>query len=287
MQPRNTLVRRSNRRHRAVRAAAVLGVAALLAALALLLAAAATTSWRSLTGPGPADLDNAVVLLAASAGAVVAGWLAVGALVALATLLCGGARSSFVPAMVYVVVAAILGVGVAPAAAWADTSGGLGAPTPAPVSTSQPLSASPVDPGWGAALAASATPTATAAPPPSPAGTSAPTLTSMPDSAAEEPVDPGPVDPGWLPAAPAPAPRTAAPADSVLLGSPRAGLAPEEEVVVRRGDTLWDLAARHLGPGAGDAEIAVEWPRWHEVNRDTIGADPDLLLPGQQLRPPP
>lgn len=57
-------------------------------------------------------------------------------------------------------------------------------------------------------------------------------------------------------------------------------------VVVRRGDTLWDLVQRHLGPDANDAEVAAELPHWHEANRDVIGHDPDLLLPGQVLQAP-
>jgi LysM repeat protein len=57
-------------------------------------------------------------------------------------------------------------------------------------------------------------------------------------------------------------------------------------VVVHRGDTLWGIAARHLGPSATDAQIAAEWPRWHAVNRSTIGQDPDLILPGQLLHAP-
>jgi nucleoid-associated protein YgaU len=56
--------------------------------------------------------------------------------------------------------------------------------------------------------------------------------------------------------------------------------------VVRRGDTLWDVVRHHLGPDATDAEVAAEWPRWHAANRDVIGADPDLLLPGQVLHAP-
>ena len=47
---------------------------------------------------------------------------------------------------------------------------------------------------------------------------------------------------------------------------------------MRRGDSLWDIAARHLGPDASAADVAVEWPRWHHANRDVIGADPDLLI---------
>ena len=38
---------------------------------------------------------------------------------------------------------------------------------------------------------------------------------------------------------------------------------------------------------AGPAEIAREWPRWYAANRSVIGHDPDRLLPGQLLLPPP
>lgn len=57
-------------------------------------------------------------------------------------------------------------------------------------------------------------------------------------------------------------------------------------VVVRRGDTLWEIAARHLGPGVTDLEVAAEWPRWWRANRLVIGSDPHLILPGMRLRPP-
>jgi len=65
------------------------------------------------------------------------------------------------------------------------------------------------------------------------------------------------------------------------LGSPG-----RDTVLVRRGDTLWAIAARHLGPSATSADIAHEWPLWYQANREEIGADPDLLLPGQVLHPP-
>jgi LysM domain len=61
---------------------------------------------------------------------------------------------------------------------------------------------------------------------------------------------------------------------------------PQEAVVVLRGDTLWSIAARHLGAGATAAEITVEWHRWLATNRGLIGADPNLILPGQELLPP-
>lgn len=72
---------------------------------------------------------------------------------------------------------------------------------------------------------------------------------------------------------------------------PRASTTPRQDnagdpVVVHRGDTLWGIAARHLGPGAEAAEVAAAWPRWHAANRAVIGHRPDLILPGQVLRPP-
>jgi resuscitation-promoting factor RpfA len=66
----------------------------------------------------------------------------------------------------------------------------------------------------------------------------------------------------------------------------RARVDPDDEIVVRRGDTLWSLAERHLGPGATDGEIALEWPHWFTANRAVIGSDPDHLVPGERLRPP-
>jgi nucleoid-associated protein YgaU len=72
----------------------------------------------------------------------------------------------------------------------------------------------------------------------------------------------------------------------LLSPTPRTGSAALDTVVVHRGDTLWSIAARHLGPGATAAEIAHEWPRWYAANRNRIGADPDLILPGTPLVPP-
>ncbi|MEI2777162.1 MAG: LysM domain-containing protein [Tetrasphaera sp.] len=57
-------------------------------------------------------------------------------------------------------------------------------------------------------------------------------------------------------------------------------------IVVRRGDCLWDIVARALGPHATWVEIDRAWPHWYAANRDVIGADPDLLRPGQQLQAP-
>lgn len=91
--------------------------------------------------------------------------------------------------------------------------------------------------------------------------------------------------PGWTPTTTRPAPPPA-PATTVGLVSDRPGEDLPDHVVVRRGDTLWDIAARHLGAGATATDIAEAWPRWYDLNRDVVGDDPDLLLPGQELRVP-
>lgn len=83
------------------------------------------------------------------------------------------------------------------------------------------------------------------------------------------PVESGPLLRGELRQSPTPAPLTT-----------------PAVIEVRPGDSLWTIAARQLGPFATDVEIAQAWPLWHQENRQVIGDDPDLLLPGQLLRPP-
>jgi nucleoid-associated protein YgaU len=56
--------------------------------------------------------------------------------------------------------------------------------------------------------------------------------------------------------------------------------------VVKTGDSLWTLAAAELGPGASAEAVAARWPEWYAANRQVIGSDPDLILPGQVLRIP-
>ncbi|MCA5894631.1 hypothetical protein LEP48_14925 [Isoptericola sp. NEAU-Y5] len=56
--------------------------------------------------------------------------------------------------------------------------------------------------------------------------------------------------------------------------------------VVLRGDTLWDLAAERLDGSPSDADVLREVVRWHDANRDVIGSDPDVILPGQVLQVP-
>jgi resuscitation-promoting factor RpfA len=60
----------------------------------------------------------------------------------------------------------------------------------------------------------------------------------------------------------------------------------DRPVVVLRGDSLWDIAARQLGPTASPTAITKAWHEWYAANRDVVGADPDLIYPGQRLSPP-
>jgi hypothetical protein len=80
---------------------------------------------------------------------------------------------------------------------------------------------------------------------------------------------------------------TPSPAGAAVADWPSA--APAVHVVVR-GDCLWHLAESGLTTGSGrptDPEIAAAVSAWWHANADVIGPDPDRLLPGQLLQPPP
>jgi len=75
-----------------------------------------------------------------------------------------------------------------------------------------------------------------------------------------------------------------------VLGRVRPGPEPPADParvhVVRPGDSLWDIAAADLG-GRPDADrVAAHWHRIYRLNQAHIGADPDLIHPGQRLRMP-
>ena len=93
------------------------------------------------------------------------------------------------------------------------------------------------------------------------------------------------LQPQWQPRAPIVEPGlvgTKATRAAQQAGSPAA-----KEVVVLRGDTLWSIAAKDLGPVASDVDVARHWPKWYAANKDVIGADPALVVPGQILQAPP
>lgn len=58
-------------------------------------------------------------------------------------------------------------------------------------------------------------------------------------------------------------------------------------ITVRPGDSLWSIARSDLGPDAALGEIDQRWRAMYAANSDRIGADPDLIRPGQHLRPAP
>lgn len=251
--------RPATRSHRAVIAlTALLAGTGLTAGTALL----AHLAWAIATGPAVAR-DAAALLVAVTAAAA--------ALLAARLVLCSAAC---------VVAVLVLGSG-----------GAAGRATRVAVSTSPRV----LRPGLSALLAGSivigvAGPALAVAPPPAAAadGFGRRSVAPAADQGLPSPGWSALPAPGWRPTAPrrSPAIVQAAPAVHLVTGTGARSAAPDDEVVVRRGDSLWHLAARSLGPSATVAEIAAEWPRWWRANRDVIGADPDLLVPGDRLRAP-
>ena len=226
---------------------------ALLCGPAALLTGTALLTWgtraplAAVTAPGSAPFEDLLALAAAAGAWCVLGWLTAGLLLAVLARLLGAAS---------------------PLARWAQVL------TP---SALHRLAAALLGLGLVAgpmvtALPAQALTVSAAAQPGSP---------SAPDTAA--------VLNHWTPDRPAAPSRVhprREPTRPLLVSDPHPERAVTDDVVVRRGDTLWDIAARALGPGASAADIATSWPRWYVANRSTIGPDPDLIRPGQLLRPP-
>ncbi|HEX6337203.1 MAG TPA: LysM peptidoglycan-binding domain-containing protein [Jiangellaceae bacterium] len=113
--------------------------------------------------------------------------------------------------------------------------------------------------------------------------TTGPTTWPPTGSATERPVAQPPTAPF---STDEPTPQPSPTPDAGLTAEPTREHRRAGEVVVKRGDTLWAIAARQLGASATAAEIAAEWPRWYTANRAVIGDDPDLILPGMILRSP-
>ena len=117
---------------------------------------------------------------------------------------------------------------------------------------------------------------------------SAPAAAAGTAGTASTPVPDWPEDPGAA-AAPVPGPDAGPPDVPPLPDWPTPRAAGDHVVV--RGDCLWDIAAAHLsdqlGRTASTAETARATSAWWTANATVIGPDPDALLPGQVLRPPP
>lgn len=76
-------------------------------------------------------------------------------------------------------------------------------------------------------------------------------------------------------------------AASRLVGSGRgARTARVATVTVEPGDSLWTIARRDLGGTASDGAVDAHWRALYARNSAVVGADPDLVLPGQRLRLP-
>jgi nucleoid-associated protein YgaU len=243
-------------------------VRGLAAAALLLLGFAALTAmlgWgtggavASVRATGPAPVDAAVALAAALGAWLVLGWLVGSTVVALVAAAVSGVGSraydravALTPVTGRRLVSAVLGLALAGAPLTAGLPAGA-------VERAAVVAADHLAPGAAHAPAV-----------------------DLDRPAAVPPA-------GWSPDRPAAPPRRTAGSDAavrLVATTPHAEHRVLDDVVVRRGDSLWDIAARHLGDGSSAAEIAAEWPRWYAANRHVIGADPDLLRPGQRLAPP-
>jgi nucleoid-associated protein YgaU len=264
----------------------VVGVGVAVAALSLLM----TVVRQGAPLPAATRPDDVLLLVLGWVGVLLAAWLALGSLLTVAALLPGAAGRA----------AASVGNRITPLAARKVLALMLGASTgslalpPAPVSVAVSVAGSgPVarstDPGVLVGGSATTNDLAPGFAPTEPTPGFAPTVdrgqgaTTAPS--VEPTVPPTPAGPGYVPTAPPPVHDTDRP--RLLAPAPRPTSAAHDLLPVRRGDSLWSIAARHLGPAATDAEIAWEWPRWYAANRAVVGDDPDRLTPGQLLRPPP
>jgi resuscitation-promoting factor RpfA len=201
--------------------------------------------------------DRVILVLGEAAVWLAAVWLGIGLLAALCAALPGAAGElagwlarQALPAALYRLCVGTVGVSVlvGPIAAGTAVVAADRAPAFAEVATV----ADPPPPAW---------PTGAPVPPPAwPQGTNAP---AMRPAAPVPPADPGP---------PAGQASNAAPAGTA--------------VTVRPGDSLWLIAARRLGAGATPDQIGVAWREWYAANRALIGADPNLIRPGQVLLDP-
>lgn len=113
--------------------------------------------------------------------------------------------------------------------------------------------------------------------------------TALVAQAADAPGAAGPAQVTWRPVAAAhvlnglPLPDRPTGRSSVTPVPGRVGA----EHTVRPGESLWRITARRLGQGASSTEVASGWRRLYRANRDRVGDDPGLLLPGTILRLPP
>jgi nucleoid-associated protein YgaU len=90
-------------------------------------------------------------------------------------------------------------------------------------------------------------------------------------------------EPSAPPAAP---PASPDPAAAPVTAAAPLAMEASSGVVVRPGDSLWSIAADQLPDDATPARIDATWRAWYRANRDIIGPDPNLVMPGQVLYAP-
>jgi resuscitation-promoting factor RpfA len=256
------------------RAAPAVRAGVLLAGIAALLGCAAGSpfdAWRALVSAIDAstaspDVDQLLGSAAALAAWIGVGWLSMTAFLEVASALpgaagrgCAAVAAKASPMLVRRIVQAVIGVSVLAGPLTAGSAFATGPSTTTATST-------PLD-----------RPISVAAPAPANAGP-APLAFDRPASA-------------FVAAPPPAAKRTSAGPAALATGiAPRGAGDPSDRstdgYVVRRGDTLWDIAARHLGPGASAVDISRAWPAWYDANRVVIGPDPSVIRPGELLVPP-
>lgn len=295
------------------------GLVAALAPLAALLVlrfllGVASRSWP-VAGPSaaPATVDDVMLGMLSWAAVALCAWLSIIITLSAAAALPGRVGQAFetlaqrvTPAVVRRSVAMVLGVSVStlalpagPASGGNREAGAIAASAPfaareaatvareavadspslraTTATTTMPSPVSPVSPAWRP----SGHDDTSSGPKPGAIEQAGPGLRAT--GASPSPAASRGDGPGWRPTPPL---RVLAEQPTLLTPALRADSASMDHVTVRRGDSLWSIAARHLGPSATDAEIAHEWPRWYAANAALIGDDPDLIYPGQQLLPP-
>lgn len=94
-------------------------------------------------------------------------------------------------------------------------------------------------------------------------------------------------DPSWPltgehPSPPDTSPPDFSPPDLAQRDLSQPGGEPADIHLVAPGDSLWSIAAEHL-PGAGAPQVADAVAALQDTNRDVVGPDANLILPGQRL----
>ena len=259
------------------------------AGLEYALVRAALRQGRLVTAPGPAGIDEALTLVAASVAVLLCTWLGLSTVAALLTHLPGAigrladrVAQACAPPVTRRLAAVLVGAAVTGALAPGTALGE--APPPAAAGAL----ATPAAPLGAPALVGSTDLARLEAPRFAPNEATLPSPGFVPAEAALPSPGFAPSSvtstdeaPGWVPTRPQQRPQP-----SAALVVPGHVRYEATEVVVHRGDTLWGIVARHLGSHASDAEVAQAWPRWYAANREVIGDDPDLIKPGQILHAP-